>query len=213
MFDQLYTLADGRCVYQGSTNQLVPFLAYQGLPCPSYHNPASYIIEVACGEYGDKTDMLVDNIANGKNDIRNGKPFPELKNKGSLNNAADNINSMIVNNVAKGNSVNYTHNDKNINGNVVDKIVKDNIGDRDLEKDNAEDTLLQVGTTKQPRYGNSEIKQFLIVLKRALLFSRRDWVSSFCSFINYAVTYKVLYAYYFFTTFALIYTGFRNQIY
>jgi ATP-binding cassette subfamily G (WHITE) protein 1 len=66
MFDHLYTLADGQCVYQGSTNQLVPFLATLGLQCPSYHNPASYIIEVACGEYGDHTRRLVDAIDNGK---------------------------------------------------------------------------------------------------------------------------------------------------
>lgn len=45
MFDQLYTLSDGNCVYQGSTKQLVPFLATLDLECPSYHNPASYIIE------------------------------------------------------------------------------------------------------------------------------------------------------------------------
>lgn len=57
MFDQLYTLSDGQCVYQGSTKQLVPFLATLDLECPSYHNPASYIIEVSCG----KDD--VDNIS------------------------------------------------------------------------------------------------------------------------------------------------------
>ena len=85
MFDQLYTLADGLCVYQGSTKQLVPFLGTLGLQCPSYHNPASYIIEVACGEYGDNTNKLVAAISNGKEDIRLGKPFPELK-KGFLNN-------------------------------------------------------------------------------------------------------------------------------
>lgn len=47
MFDHLYTLADGQCVYQGSTKQLVPFLATLSLQCPSYHNPASFIIEVS----------------------------------------------------------------------------------------------------------------------------------------------------------------------
>lgn len=178
MFDQLYTLAEGRCVYQGSTTQLVPFLAYQGLHCPSYHNPASYIIEVACGEYGDNTDMLVENISNGKSDIRDNKQFPELKNRGGLNNTAD-INNLIASKFSKGSSVNYSHNDKNINGSVVDKTNKDNNRDVELEKVNADDSLLDDGSTKQPRYGNSELQQFFIVLKRALLFSRRDWVRKF----------------------------------
>jgi len=42
MFDHLYALADGRCVYQGPTKGLVPFLAGQGLSCPPYHNPADF---------------------------------------------------------------------------------------------------------------------------------------------------------------------------
>lgn len=176
MFDQLYTLAEGRCVYQGSTSQLVPFLAYQGLHCPSYHNPASYIIEVACGEYGDNTDMLVENIANGKNDIRDNRNFPELKNRGGLNNTSE-INNLITNKFSKGNSVNMTHYDNNLNTNITDKAIKENNGDLDIEKNHPSDTLLEeVTPTKQPRYGNSELQQFFIVLNRTLLFSRRDWV-------------------------------------
>lgn len=42
MFDQLYTLAQGQCVYQGSTGQLVPWLATNGFYCLSIYNPANY---------------------------------------------------------------------------------------------------------------------------------------------------------------------------
>lgn len=48
----------------------VSWLGSLGLQCPSYHNPASFIIEVSCGEYGDNTGKLVRAIDNGKHDIR-----------------------------------------------------------------------------------------------------------------------------------------------
>nr|XP_022899791.1 ATP-binding cassette sub-family G member 4 [Onthophagus taurus] len=183
MFDQLYTLAEGKCVYQGSTKQLVPFLGTLGLQCPSYHNPASFIIEVACGEYGPNTDKLVDAINNGKEDIRDGKPFP--------------VNNAVLNNGSK-----FGDNEKNLNENVSeeDKFKKDgNSGELDNalkivvnevskdsmngtvanEKANSVDSsLLEPSSNipiQQPRYGNTELNQFFIILKRALLFSRRDW--------------------------------------
>lgn len=43
--------------------------------------------------------------------------------------------------------------------------------------DEATDTLLKNGLpSSQQRYATSEFAQFWIVLKRTLLFSRRDWV-------------------------------------
>lgn len=42
MFDHLYMLAEGQCMYQGRVEGLVPFLASLGYECPSYHNPADY---------------------------------------------------------------------------------------------------------------------------------------------------------------------------
>jgi len=48
----------------------------------------SLVIEVSCGEYGDNIRKLVRAIQNGKHDIREGKPFPELPPAEVLNNAS-----------------------------------------------------------------------------------------------------------------------------
>nr|CAD7262982.1 unnamed protein product [Timema shepardi] len=42
MFDHVYVLAEGMCAYQGSSDNIVPFLSSVGLNCPQYHNPADY---------------------------------------------------------------------------------------------------------------------------------------------------------------------------
>ncbi|KAJ1527012.1 hypothetical protein ONE63_008556 [Megalurothrips usitatus] len=66
-FDHVYVLARGRCLYQGATKQLVPYLSAVGVPCPLFHNPADFVIELACAEHGeDKIDVLVAGTENGK---------------------------------------------------------------------------------------------------------------------------------------------------
>jgi hypothetical protein len=58
MFDHVYVLAEGHCVYQGSVSNSVNFLSQQGFQCPQFHNPADYMLEVANGEYGNFTYQL-----------------------------------------------------------------------------------------------------------------------------------------------------------
>lgn len=59
MFDHVYVLAEGRCVYQGDSKNTVSYFSSLGFVCPKYHNPADYMIEVICKEYGDHNNSFV----------------------------------------------------------------------------------------------------------------------------------------------------------
>lgn len=204
MFDQLYTLADGQCVYQGSTKQLVPFLSTLNLECPSYHNPASYVIEVSCGEHGDHTRKLVDAIDNGKRDIRSAADYATLKARNDLV-KVQNLKAILdKNDVSTVNGSKYeenlTLNNGLLNG-MVNDIVKEtnNLGSQavvstnekgdamiDVEKtDNCTTALLSEEIMSPERYPTSQFHQFWVVLKRTLLFSYRDWVS-----LNIEISYS-----------------------
>ncbi|KAG5883527.1 hypothetical protein JTB14_019294 [Gonioctena quinquepunctata] len=85
LFDQVYVLAEGNCLYQGNTSNLVSFFDNVGFPCPTYHNPADYAIELACGEYGkDKIEKMIKANANGRSltYFNNDLPYMEIKDDG-----------------------------------------------------------------------------------------------------------------------------------
>ncbi|XP_046639075.1 ATP-binding cassette sub-family G member 1-like [Daphnia pulicaria] len=65
-FDNLYIVAKGSCIYQGPTGSLVSYLKTVNLNCPSYHNPADFVMDVATGEYGDVLFQLTSGIENGR---------------------------------------------------------------------------------------------------------------------------------------------------
>ncbi|XP_059476406.1 ATP-binding cassette sub-family G member 4 [Neocloeon triangulifer] len=168
MFDQLYTLAEGQCIYQGNTSQLVPWLSSRGLECPSYHNPASYIIEVSCGEYGENNvSALVAAIGNGKHDIREGKPWPEVK---------DNNQVVAMKNGDKNfakTTTNYVSKDSNLTANLQVVVQREENGGLTVTSSLLEPSVDTKNVGK--RYETSEWHQFWIILQRAFLFSRRDW--------------------------------------
>ncbi|XP_033212434.1 ATP-binding cassette sub-family G member 4-like isoform X2 [Belonocnema kinseyi] len=67
MIDHLYVVARGSCVYTGGTQNLVNFLTLSKLYCPTYHNPADFVLEICNGDYGDHVEKLIKAIENGKN--------------------------------------------------------------------------------------------------------------------------------------------------
>lgn len=42
MFDHVYVLAQGQCVYRGTSNDTLSYLAENGLQCPMYHSLADF---------------------------------------------------------------------------------------------------------------------------------------------------------------------------
>ncbi|XP_060567812.1 ATP-binding cassette sub-family G member 1-like isoform X2 [Ruditapes philippinarum] len=69
MFDHLYMLAAGDCVYKGGVKQLLPYLKSMGLECPPYNNPADYVMELAAGDSGEENvDMLKNSVRSGNLD-------------------------------------------------------------------------------------------------------------------------------------------------
>ncbi|XP_068632387.1 ATP-binding cassette sub-family G member 1-like [Battus philenor] len=54
--DTVYCLANGSTLYSGPRKHLLPALSSADLRCPPYHNPADFLMEVACGEH--EVDLL-----------------------------------------------------------------------------------------------------------------------------------------------------------
>lgn len=44
LFDYLYVVGEGACIYRGYVPGVLPYLKLMGFECPEYHNPADYCI-------------------------------------------------------------------------------------------------------------------------------------------------------------------------
>lgn len=65
-FDHVYAIAEGKCIYQGSSKNVVPFLAELDITCPASYNPADFLMEIATNQYGEFNEKLTEKIANGR---------------------------------------------------------------------------------------------------------------------------------------------------
>lgn len=90
LFDHIYALAEGCCIYQGSSQKLVPFLAEMDLKCPEIYSPSDFLLEIATNDYGPQNERLCRKIKNGlSNDYRK-SPVITLEEDLNLQAAQDN---------------------------------------------------------------------------------------------------------------------------
>lgn len=66
LFDQIFVLAKGQCVYQGGPQALVPFLSKLNLNCPIHYNPSDYVIELCDSDDNNLVQALSKQTHNGK---------------------------------------------------------------------------------------------------------------------------------------------------
>ncbi|KAH8334413.1 hypothetical protein KR059_009954 [Drosophila kikkawai] len=62
MFDHLYAIAEGQCIYSGGSQNLLPFLGALNLHCPESYNPADYLMEIATHDYDTEDDNQVEKM-------------------------------------------------------------------------------------------------------------------------------------------------------
>jgi ATP-binding cassette subfamily G (WHITE) protein 1 len=86
MFDHIYALANGCCIYQGASFNVVSFLKELGLVCPSTYNPADFLLEIANNDYGCQNERLTKVIENGRNEFYRGQPCITMNNNNNNNN-------------------------------------------------------------------------------------------------------------------------------
>lgn len=87
MFDLVYALAEGQVIYQGTSQNLIPYLKEADLVCPKNFSPCDFLLEIANGDYGSMNNRLSRKINNGMN-------F-EYRGSNVMNNCDENHNDTI----------------------------------------------------------------------------------------------------------------------
>ncbi|XP_075167784.1 ATP-binding cassette sub-family G member 1-like [Haematobia irritans] len=66
MFDKVYVMSSGECIYQGTVSHIVPYLKEMKLSCPVTYNPLDFIIDISTQAFGDFQREMSEKIENGK---------------------------------------------------------------------------------------------------------------------------------------------------
>lgn len=76
LFDDLYVLSDGNCIFNDSLESMVATFKLAGFDCPSYYNRADYALEVASLQRQNEgnIDLLISNAQHNVSQIYSSTP-------------------------------------------------------------------------------------------------------------------------------------------
>ncbi|XP_072165976.1 ATP-binding cassette subfamily G member 4-like [Diadema setosum] len=178
MFDKLYILAEGHCLYRGTVHNLVPYLKSKGHICPPYHNPADYVIELASGEYGAAATQLVKAVEDGhcesfssntsQSSISQAQGDPQGPQRGGMGQAVGNGHSPVASHASNG---------------IATVVFKESNG-FSTKTIATENKLPDFLTTT---FGTDIFMQFWVLFKRTLITISRDPTLTHTRFSSHVV--------------------------
>ena len=68
LFDTLFLLAAGRCIYHGSANEVLPYFQSINFQCEEHDNPADFLLDVCQGDYQLDSNQTSDQFIDYLND-------------------------------------------------------------------------------------------------------------------------------------------------
>ncbi|GFG35132.1 hypothetical protein Cfor_09619 [Coptotermes formosanus] len=96
MFDDIYLIKEGQCLYSGPISDLTHVLGEAGFQCPSFYNRADFAIELASGERGNNTERLVAKFNNQLSDMLDHQQDGSSEETSILQPKAPNINGTAI---------------------------------------------------------------------------------------------------------------------
>lgn len=193
MFDQVYVMSGGHCLYDGSCeiSHVNNYLKQFGLFCPTYHNIADYLIEIA-------SDDLASNGANAADDDHK-QLMIHYQQKRAL---TSNI-EIVCDPTEKSMTVSFKNGDNNLNDEEdIDQAESRNLKDNQLKtngngvllmnhlgrrsstptSDNDLFTSIKVARSKRSR---PVYRHLWIHLERSILRIRRSYILTYLQLITY----------------------------
>ncbi|KAH8392221.1 hypothetical protein KR215_003569 [Drosophila sulfurigaster] len=205
MFDKLYTVTDGHCMYQGRVKELVPFLADQQLICPSYHNPADFLLEVAVGEHQRDISNLIEAAKQKYYEDASRYPYVNTddmsrilstikENIGGkkLSSSAQELSTLAITQIASFDYAKPGYEElplKEINARPQNNDDdKDNVNENDVEIADVRSTELAIGLETSGKIESASfLMQYLLLMKRILVCARRNYFLLLARIISHIV--------------------------